>query len=197
MGSLKGTKTAANLMKAFAGESQARMRYTFYAEVADEEGYPQIGDIFIETAENEKIHANLFYNHLIEDLGDEVRDMGHVDAEYPIALGTTVENLESAAMGEHEEWSDLYPEFARVAEEEGFPEVAKTFKLIALVEDKHEKRYLKLMENVRDGLVFKKESKVFWKCRVCGHVVEAGKAPDQCPVCKVEQEQFEVFVENY
>jgi rubrerythrin len=195
--SLKGSKTAQNLMKAFAGESQARMRYTFYAQKAREEGYPQIADIFIETAENEKIHANLFYNHLVKDLGVEPRRMEHVDADYPIAFGDTLTNLESAAMGENEEWTKLYPEFAKIAEEEGFKEVAQTFKLIALVEERHEKRYRKLYDNVKNNKVFKKDSKVFWKCRVCGHIVESGSAPDMCPVCKVSKENFEVFVENY
>lgn len=196
MASLKGSQTALNLMKAFAGESQARMRYTFYAEIANEEGYPQIADIFIETAENEKMHAKLFYTHLVNDKEMNFQ-MNHVDADYPVAVGDTAANLKAAAEGENEEWSLLYPNFAETAEKEGFAEVARTFKLVSLVEDKHEKRYRKLLENVKDGKVFKKDEKVYWKCRICGHVVEAGSAPAKCPVCGEPQSEFEVFKETY
>jgi len=194
MASLKGSKTAGNLMKAFAGESQARMRYTFYAKAAQDEGFFQIADIFTETAENEKVHANLFYNHLVKGMNFE---MNSVNADYPVALGSTLQNLEAAANGENEEWTKLYPEFAKIAEEEGFPEIARTFKLIALVEEKHEKRYRKLWENVKNHTVFKKDGKVFWKCRICGHVVENLTAPEKCPVCAYSRENFEVFNENY
>jgi len=194
MADFKSSKTAGNLMKAFAGESQARMRYTFFAKIAQEEGFPQIGDIFLETAENEKVHANLFYKHLVKNMNF---NMNHVDADYPVALGKTEQNLEWAANGENEEWSMLYPQFAKIAEEEGYKEIAATFKLIALVEMKHEKRYKKLLENVKNGKVFKKDSKVNWKCRVCGHVVEAGQAPERCPVCGEDHSNFEVFIENY
>jgi len=194
MVSLKGSKTAENLMKAFAGESQARMRYTYYAKKAQEEGFHQIADIFIETAENEKAHAKLFYDHLVKDLNFEMQEM---QASYPVALGNTLQNLEAAANGENEEWTILYPEFAKVAQEEGFAEIAKTFKLIALVEEKHEKRYRKLWENVKNHTVFKKDGKVFWKCRECGHIVEHLTAPEKCPVCHVGKENFEMFVENY
>ena len=198
MANLKDSKTAGNLMKAFAGESQARMRYTFYATVAKEEGLHQIAEIFLETAENEKIHANLFYNHLTALLGDKLeRFMQHVDADYPVALGKTVQNLESAAMGENEEWTTLYPQFAKIAEEEGFPEVARTFKMIALVEAKHEARYRKLYDNVKNATVFKKDGKVMWKCRICGHIIENIAAPEKCPVCQYSREYFEVFCENY
>lgn len=194
MAALKGSKTAANLMKAFAGESQARMRYTFAAKIAKEEGYPQIADIFLETAENEKVHAKLFYTHLVNEMNFS---MNHVDADYPVAMGDTMKNLEWAAMGENEEWSKLYPEFAKIAEEEGFKEIARTFKAVALVEEKHEKRYKKLLENLKNKKVFQKDTKVAWKCRDCGHIVEATSAPEQCPVCGAKQKDYEVFVENY
>jgi len=190
----KSSKTAQNLMKAFAGESQARMRYTFAAEVALEEGYPQIADIFKETADNEKIHAKLFFGHLVKNMNYQIN---HVDADYPVALGDTAKNLEWAANGENEEWTKLYPAFAKIAEEEGFPEIARTFKAIALVEAKHETRYKKLLENVKSGKVFKKDAKTAWKCRVCGHVVEAASAPEKCPVCGEPHTEFEMFVENY
>ena len=194
MKQLKGTRTAENLMKAFAGESQARMRYTFYAKTAGKEGYKQIEEIFLETAENERMHAKLFYKHLVAQLNGEPVN---IQAAYPVALEQTVKNLEYAASGENEEWSSLYPEFARVAEEEGFAEVARTFRSIATVEKRHETRYRKLLDNVKNQRVFKKERKVMWKCRVCGFILEGNEAPDKCPVCDHPQEYFEVFVENY
>ena len=194
MKKLKGSRTAENLLKAFAGESQARMRYTFYAKTAGKEGYKQIEEIFLETAENERMHAKLFYKHLVAAMNGEPVE---IQAAYPVALDKTERNLEFAANGENEEWSALYPEFARVAEEEGFPEVARTFKGVALVEKRHETRYRKLLENVKSCAVFKKPRKVAWKCRVCGLIVESDQAPEKCPVCDHPQENFEVWVENY
>ena len=181
MATLKGSKTAENLMKAFAGESQAKNRYTFYAEKAVEEGFEQIAKIFRETAYNEEMHARLYFNHLVENLGKDAVEIN--GATYPVALAKTEQNLQSAAEGEHEEWTVLYPGFGKVAEEEGFPKIAKTFYNIAKVEEKHDLRYKKLHENVKNGKVFKKEAKVFWKCRRCGNIVESPVAPGKCPVC--------------
>ncbi len=195
--SLKGTKTLENLVKSFAGESQARNRYTFYAGIARKEGYRQIEAIFLETADNERAHAKTFYKHIINNLGGEEATMVNINADYPVQLGTTVENLKAAAAGENEEWSDLYPEFARIAEEEGFPEIASSFKRIAEVEDKHEKRFLKLIENIEKDEVFKKNEKVLWKCRNCGFIIESYIAPEKCPACDHPQEHFELLAENY
>ncbi len=194
MKSLKGSRTAENLLKAFAGESQARMRYTFYAKTAGKEGFRQIEELFLETAENERMHAKLYYKHLVAEMNGEAFE---IHAAYPVALDSTVKNLEYAANGEHEEWSALYPGFAAIADEEGFPDVARTFRAISLVEKRHEARYRKLLDNVKSNKVFCKEKKVFWKCRVCGQIIEADKAPDKCPVCAHPQEYFEVWVENY
>jgi len=194
MKQLKGTRTAENLMKSFAGESQARMRYTFYAKTARKEGYQQIAEIFLETAENERMHAKLFYKHLVAVMNGEPVS---IQAAYPVALDATVNNLEYAADGEKEEWSGLYPEFARVADEEGFPEIARTFRSIATVEKRHEARYRKLLANVTQQQVFKKERKVLWKCRECGFVFEGTAAPETCPVCEHPRDYFEVFIENY
>lgn len=192
MKNMLGTKTAENLLKAFAGESQARNRYTFYASVADKEGFKQIKNIFLETAENEKEHAKRFYKLLLEGLKDEVPTMIDIVASYPVAQGTTIENLIAAANGENEEWTDLYPEFAKVAAEEGFPEVAVAFKMIASVEKHHEARYRKLAKNIEDGHVFKKDSVVEWKCGNCGYIHEGESAPNQCPACIHPQAYFEV-----
>ncbi len=198
MSKLKGTKTLENLMKAFAGESQARNRYTFYAERALEEGYDQIAELFLETADNEKIHAEIFFNHLRDGLeGETFPCPVDISATYPVAIGDTLDNLKAAAMGENEEWDKLYPEFAKIAEEEGFKEVAVSFKMIAKVEAKHEDRYLKLAKNVEEEKVFKKDAKVEWKCRICGYIHEGEGAPKICPVCKVEQDYFEMHCENY
>jgi len=197
MNRLKGTKTAENLLKAFAGESQARNRYTFYASVADKEGYKQIRNIFIETADNEKEHAKRFYKLLLEGLQNEIPAMIEINAGYPVAQGATLDNLRAAASGENEEWSDLYPAFARVAEEEGFPEVAAAFKFVATVEKKHEARYNKLADNIQNGKVFKKDEKAVWKCGNCGYIHEGTEAPDKCPACLHPQSYFEVFVEAY
>ena len=197
MKNLKGTKTAENLLKAFAGESQARNRYTFYASVADKEGYKQINNIFIETADNEKEHAKRFYKLLLEGLQDELPTMVEINAGYPVAQGNTCDNLIAAASGENEEWTKLYPSFAKTAEEEGFPEVATAFKMIAKVEKRHDERYKKLAKNILKDEVFKKEEKVLWKCGNCGYVHEGTSAPDKCPACLHPKAYFELFTENY
>lgn len=184
-------------MKAFAGESQARNRYTYYASAANKEGYKQIEAIFIETADNEKEHAKRFYKLLLEGLKGETPMGVEINAMYPVAQSSTLENLKAAAEGENEEWTKLYPEFANIAESEGFPTVAAAFKLIAKVEAKHEARYNKLAKNIADGKVFKKDEKVLWKCRNCGYIHEGTDALDTCPACIHPQAHFEVFVENY
>ncbi len=196
MADFKKSKTAENLMKAFAGESQARNRYTYYAGAARKAGFLQIAELFLETAENEKEHAKLFYKHLIKNgMNGEVVVIN--DAGYPVALDDTAKNLEWAADGEKEEWTSIYKNFAEVAEKEGFQDVATTFKMIGMVEKRHEARYRKLLENVKKQAVFKKGSKVGWKCKNCGHILEADGAPQKCPVCDHPQEYFEMFVENY
>lgn len=196
MSEFKGSKTAENLMKAFAGESQARNRYTFYASKARNEGFQQIQAIFLETADNEKEHAKLFYKHLVKNLAPN--EMQEIQASYPVALSDqTHDNLKSAAEGEKDEWTVLYPGFAKTADEEGFPEIAKTFRNVALVEEKHEARYRKLADNIKSGKVFKKDVKVYWICRNCGHIIESKEAPNKCPVCDHPQEYFQIFVESY
>lgn len=191
MTSLAGSKTEQNLLKAFAGESQARMRYDYFAKQAKKEGLEQISAIFSETAENEYEHAKRFFSFL------EGR-MVEITATYPAGkIGTTLENLEAAANGENEEWTELYPEFAKIAEEEGFKEVAQTFKLIARVEEEHETRYRTLFTNLEEGKVFKREDKVIWKCRKCGFIHEGRVAPKQCPACKHDQAYFEIQATNY
>lgn len=197
MKSLKGTKTLENLMKAFAGESQARNRYTYYASVANKEGYKQIEAIFLETADNEKEHAKRFFKLALEGMNGEIPADVDIAATYPLAMGTTLDNLKYAAAGENEEWSALYPEFAKVADIEGFPEVAAAFKMIAKVEKHHEERYRKLAGNIADGTVFKKESSVYWICRNCGYVHEGASAPEKCPACLHPQTYFELLKENY
>jgi len=189
--SLKGTRTEQNLLKAFAGESQARNRYEFAATVANKEGYVQISNIFQKTANQEKEHAKRFFKFLE---GGEVE----ITAGYPAGkIGTTAENLKAAAMGENEEWTKLYPAFAEIAKEEGFPEVAVAFKMIAKVETEHEKRYLKLLKNLEEGTVFQKKSKVRWVCSNCGYVHEGEKALENCPACQHPKEYFELEEENY
>lgn len=194
MKSLKGTKTAENLMKAFAGESQARNRYTYYASTAKKEGYVQIANLFTETADNEKEHAKRFFKFLLPSLNNEPVE---VNATYPVALADTKANLLSAAQGEHEEWAELYPHFAEVAEKEGFPEVALVFKKIAEVEKHHEARYQKLYDNIVNNQVFQKPTPVKWKCANCGYIHEGDSAPASCPACAHPQGYFEVFVETY
>lgn len=188
---LKGSETEKNLLKSFAGESQARTRYTFFASVAKKEGYEQISAIFTETAGNEKEHAELFFKYL---KGGDVE----ITAAYPAGvIGITAENLKAAAAGEKMEWGTLYPNFAKVAEEEGFSVIANTFRMVAKVEKEHEARYLKLLANVKQGVVFKKDKLIKWKCRNCGHVYEGSEAPEKCPVCDHARSYFEVWCPNY
>ena len=188
---LKGTMTEKNLLAAFAGESQARNRYTYFASAAKKERYEQISAIFLETAENEKEHAKRFFKFL-------EGGMTEFTATFPAGrIGTTAENLKAAAEGENEEWTRLYPGFGDVAAQEGFPEIAAAFQNIAKVEVKHEKRYLKLLENVLKGMVFKKEKPSVWKCRNCGYHHEGAEALDICPTCLHPKSFFELHVENY
>ncbi len=192
----KDSKTAENLMKAFAGECQARTRYNYYASVAKKQGYLVIADIFNETADNEKEHAKLFLKQLIKN-GVEGLPVT-ITASYPVALSQeTVKNLAYAAVGENEEWSELYPSFAETAISEGFKEVADTFKKVALVEKIHEARYRKLHDILVQEKLYNKEKKVMWICKNCGHVLEASKAPPECPVCDHPKDYFQLFVENY
>ncbi len=188
---IKGTKTEQNLLKSFAGESQAARRYEIFAKVARKEGYEQIAGVFEETANHEKTHAKTFFEYL-------QGGMVEITASYPAGkIGTTAENLEDSAKGENEEWTHLYPEFAKIAEEEGFKQVANTFKMVAKVEEKHEERYIKLMERVKNGEVFERPQKVVWYCRKCGFVYEGEKALKNCPSCKHPQAYFEIKAENY
>lgn len=193
--SLKGTKTADNLMKAFAGESQARNRYTYYSSVAKKEGYVQISALFQETADNEKEHAKRFFKFLKEDLNGEVLEIN--GAGYPVALGDTVFNLKAAAAGENEEWTELYPAFADTADEEGFPAIAVAFRKIAEVEKHHEERYLKLAANIEAEKVFAKGEETAWKCRNCGYIHIGETAPEICPACIHPKSYFEVSCDNF
>ncbi|MDG6220875.1 MAG: rubrerythrin family protein [Candidatus Thermoplasmatota archaeon] len=191
MTSVKGTQTEKNLLASFAGESQARNRYTYFAKQAKKEGYEQISAIFLETAENEKEHAKRFFKYL-------EGGMAEIMASFPAGvIGTTAENLRASAAGENEEHTMLYPEFARVAKEEGFPEIAAQWLSIAKVEKEHEARYLKLLANVENGKVFKKDEPVLWLCRNCGYVHEGASAPETCPACKHAQAYFELKADNY
>lgn len=188
---LKGSRTEQNLLKAFAGESQARNRYAYFASAARKEGYEQIAAIFEETADNEKEHAKIFFKYLE---GGDVE----ITATYPAGkIGNTIENLDAAAEGEALEWGTIYPEFEKIAREEGFNEIADSFKEIAEVEKQHEKRYRKLLKNVAEGKVFKKPQIVKWKCRNCGYVHEGIEAPNVCPACKHPQAFYELLAENY
>ena len=190
--SIVGSKTEKNLLKAFAGESQAKNRYTFYAKVAKKEGFEQISALFMETAINEEQHAKTFFKFL--ESGEAVE----ITAMYPAGkISSTVENLKAAAAGENEEWTELYPEFARIAEEEGFADVSRAFKNIAKVEKEHEARYLKLANNIETEHVFTKEEPTRWKCRKCGHVHEGASAPKVCPTCQHPQGYFEKKEVNY
>lgn len=192
MKSVKGTATEQNLLKSFAGESQARNRYTFFASVAKKEGYEQISGIFMETAEQEKEHAKKFFKYL--EGGDVT-----ITASYPAGIiSTTAENLKAAAAGEHEEWDILYADFAKVADEEGFPEIAETFRQVAKVEAEHERRYLKLLSRIEAGNFFVREEPTTWQCRNCGYVLEGtSEAPEKCPACAHPQAYFEPKKENY
>ena len=191
MKSLKGTKTEKNLLTAFAGESQARNRYTYFASVAKKEGYEQISWIFLDTADNEKEHAKRLFKFLE---GGEVE----IQAVFPAGvIGDTKTNLKSAAAGENYEHTKMYPEFAKIARSEGFEDIAKVFEAIAVAEQGHEKRYLKLLENIEKGLVFKKNQVVKWRCRNCGYIHEGLEAPVKCPSCDHPQAYFELLCENY
>jgi len=188
--SLKGTTTEKNLLAAFAGESQARNRYTYFASAARKEGYEQIANIFIETAENEKEHAKVFFKYLE---GGDVE----ITATYPAGMiNNTKANLEAAAAGENLEWTTLYSDFARIAKDEGFPEVARSFEQISKVEKFHESRYRRLINNIANGEVFKKKTPVKWHCINCGYVFEGAEAPKECPACKHPQAFYEVLTEN-
>lgn len=191
MESLKGTQTEKNLLAAFAGESQARNRYTMSASKAKKEGYEQISALFLETARNEKEHAEVYFKHL-------QGGMVEITAEYPAGvIGTTAENLLAGADGELAEWGTIYPNFAKIADEEGFPEVAASFREIAKVESFHERRYRKILDNVEKGLVFKKEQPTKWKCINCGYVHEGAEAPEICPACKHPRSYYEIWTEPY
>lgn len=190
--SIKGTRTEANLLKSFAGESQARSRYTIFAEVAREEGYEQIASIFMETAEQEFAHAKNFFSYLDEG-------MLEIQASYPAGpVSDTARNLAEAAAGEHEEWADMYAEFARVAREEGFTAIAKLFENVAVVEQGHEARYLKLLARMKAGEVFSDpDANTQWQCRYCGYIATGKNAPKTCPVCRKPQAYFQRRQENY
>jgi|UniRef100_A0A7V3VUC2 rubrerythrin len=189
--SLRGTETEKNLLIAFAGESQARNRYTYFASVAKKEGYEQISGIFLETADNEKEHAKVFFKYL------EGSDL-EITATYPAGMiKDTLANLQAAADGEKLEWSKLYVDFANVAEREGFAEIAKSLREIAKVEQFHESRYRRLIENLKNGTIFKKEKVVKWHCRNCGYIFEGTEAPKECPACKHPQSYYEILCENY
>ncbi|HNS32167.1 MAG TPA: rubrerythrin family protein [bacterium] len=189
--SVKGTRTEKNLLKAFAGESQARNRYTYFASAAKKEGYEQISRIFIETAENEKEHAKVFFKYLE---GGDVE----ITAAYPAGIiSNTKVNLEEAAAGEKMEWSVLYKDFAVTAKEEGFPEISRSFEQIAKVESFHEARYRKLIGNMEKQEVFMKKTPVKWHCINCGYVIEGAEAPRECPACKHPQSYYELLAENY
>ncbi|MDR0493853.1 MAG: rubrerythrin family protein [Nitrososphaerota archaeon] len=186
-----GSKTEKNLLAAFAGESQARTRYTFFTSVAKKEGYEQIAAIFEETAANEKEHAELFFKHLKGGVTE-------ITATYPAGIiASTADNLKEAAEGEKLEWGTLYPNFAEVAKQEGFADVAKTFLMVAEVEANHERRYRKLLGNVQTDKVFKKDAPTKWKCRNCGMVITSSEVPDKCPTCTHPRAYFEIWTENY
>lgn len=188
---VKGTETEKNLLKAFAGESQARNRYTYFASVARKAGYEQISAIFLEISDNEKEHAKIFFNYLEGGTAE-------ITANYPAGIiGTTIQNLIEAANGEKMEWSSLYPDFSKTAKREGFPEIAESFKQIGEVEEQHEKRYRKLLDNLSKKKVFKREKVMKWHCRNCGYVHEGKDAPKICPACKHPQAFYELLDENY
>lgn len=191
MPELKGTRTEHNLLASFAGESQARMRYTYFAKVARKEGYRQLEAIFLETAENEKEHAKRFFKFL-------EGGMLEIQAAYPAGvIGTTAENLKAAAAGENEEWTELYPTFADVADGEGFPQIAKTWRMIAKAEERHEARYLYYLKQVEEGTFFKRDEPTRWKCSNCGYVHDGLEAPDMCPSCLHPKEYFEEYLTKY
>jgi rubrerythrin len=189
--SIKGTRTEQNLLKSFAGESQARSRYIFFASKAKKEGYEQIAGVFAETAEQEKEHAERFFKFL-------EGGMVEITASFPAGvIGTTIENLAAAAAGENEEWTELYPAFADIAEEEGFRQIAVAWRMIAKVEAEHERRYRKLLDNLEKGQVFRKDEEIEWQCRNCGYVHTGKTAPGKCPACEHPQAYFEPKKQNY
>ena len=189
--SIKGTKTEQNLLKSFAGESQARNRYTFFASKARKDGFEQIAAFFEETAAQEKEHAKLFFKFL-------EGGMLEITATFPAGvIGTTAENLLASANGENEEWELLYPEFARIAAEEGFPQIAKAFELVATVEKRHEERYRKLLKNVENDEVFNRSNKIEWACRNCGYIHNSDKSLEKCPCCDHPRAFFEIKAENF
>jgi rubrerythrin len=191
MATVKGTQTEKNLLTAFSGESQARNRYTYFSGQARKEGFVQICDIFSETADQEREHAKRLFKFLE---GGEVE----ITAAFPAGvIGTTAENLHEAAAGENYEWTEMYPGFAKIAREENLDQIAKVFEAIAVAEKQHERRYLALMENIKNGTVFKKEDKVVWRCRNCGYLHEGHEAPDTCPACAHPKAHFEVLAENW
>lgn len=189
--SIKGTQTEKNLMTSFAGESQARMRYTYFASAAKKEGFEQIAAIFTETAEQEKEHAKRMFKYL-------EGGMVEINCAFPAGvIGTTLENLRAAAAGENEEWTADYPRFAEIAKEEGFPEIAAMYRNIAIAEKAHEERYLAMVKNLEEYTMFKKDGKTFWQCRNCGFVYEGEEAPIKCPACLHPQAYFEVMKTNF
>lgn len=191
MKSLKGTQTEKNLLTAFAGESQARNRYTFFASKAKKEGYEQISGIFQETADNEKEHAERLFKFL-------EGGMAEISASFPAGvIGETKDNLKESAEGENHEYTTMYPEFAKIAEEEGFSDVASAMKSIATAEKQHEKRYLGLLDNLNNNTVFKKDEIVKWRCRNCGYIHEGNEAPEECPACAHARSYFELLAENW
>jgi rubrerythrin len=194
MNKLNGTKTAENLMKSFAGECQARTRYTYYSSQAKKEGFIQISNIFLETAENEKEHAKLFLKQLNVDMPGEAVE---ITASFPVALGNTKANLAYAASGENEEWTVLYSSFAKTAHDEGFENIEKLFTEVSEVERRHEERYKKLLSNLNNDSIFTKETEVLWKCSNCGYIYEGKSAPEACPACAHPQGYFELFLETY
>jgi rubrerythrin len=188
---ISGSKTERNLLTAFAGESQARNRYTYFASQAKKEGFVQIAKVFEETADQEKEHAKRFFKYLE---GGDVE----IQATFPAGvIGTTAENLRAAAGGEHEEWAEMYPAFAKIAEEEDFKAIAKVFEAVSISEKQHERRYLGLLANVEAGTVFKKEEPVQWRCLNCGYIHEGTEAPTACPACAHPQAYFELLAENW
>jgi rubrerythrin len=189
----KDSRTAQNLLKAFAGECQARTRYAFAASVAKKEGMEHVGAIFMETAENEKEHAKLFYKHL----APLAPSMLEIQAAYPVVAGDTAAHLRAASEGEAEEWTGLYPEFAKVARDEGFETIAKAFEWVSKVEKEHEARFKRLLDHVVNGTVFQRGDKIYWRCRNCGHIHEGIMAPKVCPVCQHPQAYFEPVGENF
>lgn len=190
---LQGTQTFENLSKAFAGESQASMRYTYYSKVSDKEGHKQIAAIFMETADNEKAHAKVFFNHIVNDMGNcHIK----VNTEYPIGYGNTEQNLQYAAQGEKEEWGTAYPQFADTAKTEGFPEIELSFRKILEIEKGHEKRYLDLLNSLKNGTLYSRDTDQYWKCRNCGYIYIGKEAPKICPACKHPQGYFEIMYDT-